>query len=175
MVSTGRHSMNRASTTRVRRVAFVARRGIRFALEVLRQLFPEEEVLGGQARVGPQAKHNKLQDGGDEIEDGADHHGWAMIARQSTLSSRRRDSPTGWNICGRQASSRKNPSISIRRLGWSYSSHSASSRSPSTGRNFLKIFFCFQMDRLSSGRSLTLTLWGSLNVGAGYLPALHVG
>ena len=74
MVSTGRHS-NRASKTRVRRVALLARDAARLAFEVQRQLLAEKEVLGGHARVGAQAERNEVQDTDHQIEDGADHHG----------------------------------------------------------------------------------------------------
>jgi hypothetical protein len=45
-------------------------------------LLAEEEILGGQARVGPQAKHHQVEDVDHEIEGGADHHWPTIIARK---------------------------------------------------------------------------------------------
>jgi hypothetical protein len=52
--------------------------------------------------VRPQAKHHEVQDRGREIEDGANHHGCAIIVRQSPPIVGWRDYRAGRNICGRQ-------------------------------------------------------------------------
>jgi hypothetical protein len=44
-------------------------------LQVQRQLLAEEEILGGQASVGPQAERDQAQDIAEESERSADHHG----------------------------------------------------------------------------------------------------
>ena len=54
--------MNRASTTSVSRAASSRRRGLTRRSRVERQLLAEEEILGGQARVGAHAEREPVQE-----------------------------------------------------------------------------------------------------------------
>ena len=47
---------------------------LHLTFEIQRQLLAEEEVLGGQARVGPEAEPSEVQKVGQEIEDGVNCH-----------------------------------------------------------------------------------------------------
>ena len=51
------------------------------AFQVQRQLFAQEEILGGQTRAGSEAESDELQKIERETEDGAGHHQCAMIPR----------------------------------------------------------------------------------------------
>lgn len=54
---------------------------LHLTLYVRRQLLAQEEILGGQASVGPETEGDQARDISDESENGAAHDGRAMIAR----------------------------------------------------------------------------------------------